>query len=190
MQEVYDIQSKKGAVLPTVYQGNYNAVSRHIESDLFPLLHKLKISFYAYSPIAGGFLVKDSKALRAKSDPGRFGSSGLVGDMYNEMYAKESLLQALDEWTEIAQAAGISKAALSYRWITYHSALKKQNGDAVIIGASKTTQLEETLNAIEAGPLDEKTAKAASDIWKKVEHEAPLDNWHSFVLVKQPQPTA
>jgi aflatoxin B1 aldehyde reductase len=45
--------------------------------------------------------------------------------MYTSRYsAKESLLQALDEWGHIASDVDISKAALSYRWITFHSALK------------------------------------------------------------------
>jgi len=182
VQKIYDIQASKSSVLPSVFQGNYNAVSRHIETDLFPLLHKLKISFYAYSPIAGGFLVKNSKQLRIKDDEGRFGANSRAGDMYISMYGKESLYKALDEWGQIAEDAGISKAALAYRWITYHSALKAANGDAVIVGASKPAQLEETLTAVETGPLDAKIAERASAIWKTVEHEAPLDNYHSFAI--------
>jgi aflatoxin B1 aldehyde reductase len=180
VQKIYDIQSAKGSVVPSVFQGNYNAVSRHIESDLFPLLRKLKISFYAYSPIAGGFLVKSSAQLRVKDDQGRFGPNARTGNMYSSMYGKESLYAALDEWEHIANDAGISKAALAYRWIAYHSALKQEYGDGVIVGASKVEQLEETLKVIEDGPLDPKTAERANQIWKKVEHEAPLDNYHSF----------
>jgi aflatoxin B1 aldehyde reductase len=102
--------------------------------------------------------------------------------MYSSMYMKESLLDALDEWELIAKDAGITKAAVAYRWITYHSALKKENGDAVILGATKISQLEETLENIEGGPLDEKTAGRVDDIWNKVEHEAPLDNYNSYVV--------
>ena len=47
VQRIYDIQSAAKSVLPTVYQGNYNAVARHVEQSLFPLLRKLKISFLA-----------------------------------------------------------------------------------------------------------------------------------------------
>jgi aflatoxin B1 aldehyde reductase len=115
-----------------------------------------------------------------KDDPGRFGANARVGLMYINMYGKESLYQALDEWEEIAKDAGVSKASLAYRWIAYHSELKTENGDAVIIGVSKAAQLEETLVALEAGPLDEKYAKMVDAIWKKVEHEAPLDNYNSF----------
>ena len=104
--------------------------------------------------------------------------------MYNTMYGKESLYAALDEWDEIAREAEISKAALAYRWITYHSALKIENGDAIIIGASKILQLEETLKVVEDGPLDQKTVGRVEGIWKKVEHEAPLDNYNSFFALK------
>jgi aflatoxin B1 aldehyde reductase len=104
--------------------------------------------------------------------------------MYTSMYGKESLYQALDEWGVIAEDAGISKAALAYRWITFHSALKGANGDAVIVGASKSAQLEETLNAVDDGPLPESVAARASGIWEKVEHEAPLDNYNSFMALK------
>lgn len=94
MQKIYDIQLAAKSVLPTVFQGNYNAISRHIEKDLFPLLRKLNMSFYAYSPIAGGFLVKAPGV-----DEGtRFGPNARTGTMYNEMYGKESLYAALDEW--------------------------------------------------------------------------------------------
>lgn len=180
MQKIYDIQAAAKSVLPSVFQGNYNAVSRHIEGDLFPLLRKLKISFYAYSPIAGGFLVKNSAQLRVKDDAGRFGKDPAIATMYTTLYGKESLYQALDEWGVIAQDAKISKAALAYRWIAFHSALKAENGDAIIVGASKVEQLEETLVAFEAGPLEGGIAERANAIWKKVEDEAPLDNYHSF----------
>lgn len=184
VQKIYDIQAAANSVLPSVFQGNYNAVARHTETDLFPLLRKLKISFYAYSPIAGGFLVKNSAQLRAKDDEGRFGPNARTGDMYTSMYGKESLYKALDEWGAIAVDAGITKAALSYRWVAFHSALKKENGDAVIVGASKVSQLEESLTAVEAGPLDSAIAERASAIWKSVEHDAPLDNYNSYHAIK------
>lgn len=125
--------------------------------------------------------MKSSAQIRAKEDAGRFGPNARTGAMYSSMYGKESLYEALDEWEHIANDAGISKAALAYRWITYHSALKKEHGDGVIVGASKVAQLEETLKVIEDGPLDAKTAERVDQIWKKVEHEAPLDNYHSFM---------
>ena len=81
----------------------------------------------------------------------------------------------------IAKDASTTKAALAYRWIAYHSALKYENGDAIILGASKVSQLEESLAAIlNEGPLSEQIAKRIDALWKDVEKEAPLDNYHSF----------
>ena len=82
--------------------------------------------------------MKDPATLRAKEDTGRFGPNSRSRGMYNKMYGKESLFQASEEWANIAKDAGISKAALAYRWITFHSALKAEDGDAVIVGASIT----------------------------------------------------
>ncbi|TVY87572.1 Oxidoreductase, partial [Lachnellula willkommii] len=180
VQKIHDIQKAANSILPTVFQGNYNPVSRHIEEDLFPLLRKLNISFYAYSPIAGGFLVKDAAAIRSQDVEGRFGAKTGSANLYATLYGKESLLGALEEWGDIAREAGVSKAALAYRWVSYHSALRPGLGDGIIVGARKTGQLEETLIAIQAGPLDEVTAEKARAVWGKVKAEAPRDNWNSF----------
>lgn len=56
-RNVLKICSEKDYILPTVYQGSYSAAARKVEEDLIPLLREHKIAFYAYSPIAGGFLV-------------------------------------------------------------------------------------------------------------------------------------
>jgi len=184
VQKIYDIQAAAKSVLPSVFQGNYSAVARHIESDLFPLLRKLKISFYAYSPIAGGFLVKDAKSLREQSVGGRWGKDSPIGDMYVKLYTKDSMLDALDEWEAIAKDAGIPKASLAYRWIAYHSALKGAEGDAIIIGASRPSQVEDTCSYVEQGPLDTKIAERASALWKSIEKDAPIDNWNSYASLK------
>jgi aflatoxin B1 aldehyde reductase len=183
-QKIYDIQAAANSVLPTVFQGNYNAVSRLIEADLFPLLRKLNMSFYAYSPVAGGFLTQDASKIRARDLQGRFNGKSGIGDMYVKLYGGESMNKALDMWAELATDAGISKAALAYRWIAHHSALKNGHGDQIIIGASKPSQLEESLTAIEAGPLEPRIAKRVDDIWETVKHEAPRDNWHNYLSDK------
>lgn len=54
---VIEICKTNGYVLPTVYQGSYSAAARTAENELIPLLREYKIAYYAYSPIAGGFLV-------------------------------------------------------------------------------------------------------------------------------------
>lgn len=36
--------------IPTIYQGNFSAFARHSQKTLFPILHKLNMSFSTYSP--------------------------------------------------------------------------------------------------------------------------------------------
>ncbi len=175
-KKIYDYAKSKGYVLPTVYQGNYNPVARHYETTLFPLLRQLKIAFYAYSPIAGGFLVKDPKVIQGGGE-GRWDPSSMVGKMYHDRYNKPSLVKALTEWESIAADAGISKASLAYRWVMYNSILKPEHGDGIIIGATAKRQLEETLQAVGDGPLDEKTARRIDQVWEMVKDEAPIDNY-------------
>lgn len=133
MRRVYDYAKSKGYVLPTVFQGNYNPVARHYDTTLFPLLRELHIAFYAYSPLAGGFLVKDAQTLNTGGGQGRWDPSSRVGKIYNDRYNKPSLLEALSEWEAIANEARVSKAALAYRWVTYNSKLSAEYGDGIIV---------------------------------------------------------
>jgi aflatoxin B1 aldehyde reductase len=48
VQRMVDVCEKNGYVKPSVYQGHYNAVVRGGEKELFPILHKHNIAFYAY----------------------------------------------------------------------------------------------------------------------------------------------
>ncbi|CAD6579997.1 MAG: hypothetical protein ASARMPREDX12_009430 [Alectoria sarmentosa] len=178
VRRVYNYAKSKGYVLPTVFQGNYNPVARHYDTTLFPLLRELNIAFYAYSPLAGGFLVKDAQTLHTGGGQGRWDPTSRVGQMYNARYARPSLLEALSEWEAIANEARVSKAALAYRWVMYNSKLSTEHGDGIIIGASRGAQLEETLRAIEDGPLDESIAKRVDKVWELVKDEAPIDNYH------------
>ncbi|KAJ7770044.1 NADP-dependent oxidoreductase domain-containing protein [Mycena metata] len=60
VQRVYNMCKEKGYPLSTVYQGTYNAVVRKPEAELIPLLRKLGLGLYIYSPISGGLLTKTS----------------------------------------------------------------------------------------------------------------------------------
>lgn len=163
-------------MLPTVYQGNYNPVSRHSEKDLFPLLRKLNMSFWAYSPIAGGFLVRSAQAI--KEGQGRFNKATGIGKIYHDLYAKPSLLSALEHWESLAEKVGTTKAGLAYRWVRFNSALKGASEDGLILGASSPVQLEQTLKCLAEGPLPQEVLPDIENIWKTVKDDAPVDNYH------------
>ena len=48
VQKFLDICERKDYVKPSVYQGHYNAIVRGGEKELFPLLRKHDMSFFAY----------------------------------------------------------------------------------------------------------------------------------------------
>lgn len=54
--EIYKICEANSYVLPTVYEGIYNAIDRAVEAELIPCLRRFGIKFAAYTPLAGGLL--------------------------------------------------------------------------------------------------------------------------------------
>ncbi len=176
VQEVYDIAKSKGFVLPTAFQGNYNPVARHYETILFPTLRKLGISFYAYSPLAGGFLTKTAADIDA--GVGRFNANVLNG-LYKALYDMPTLREALLAWNKIAEKEGVPNAELAYRWMVHHSALKGDE-DAVIFGSRTLEQTMQTAQSLKKGRLSDEAVKAIDAIWERVKDEAPRDNFEVF----------
>lgn len=175
VEEMVRVAKENGFVVPSVYQGNYSAVARRTETEVMPVLRKHGIAFYAYSPIAGGFLAKSKASLLAADS--RFGKDDFLSQLYNKLYNKPSFLAALDAWDAIAVKEGIDRAELAYRWIVYHSHLRAEHGDAVIVGASRHDQLRATVAAIRKGPLSEDAVRAVDAIWETIKDDAPLDNF-------------
>jgi aflatoxin B1 aldehyde reductase len=157
-------------------------VSRKPETIAFPPLRRIGIEFYAYSPLCGGFLAKTPAQITGRgADAGRFNAqNGLQGEMYNIMYNKPTYLRVLELWVYAVEQAGCSKAELTIRWLAYDSALSTEYGDAIAIGASKAEQVSETLKWFKKGSVGPKVKARTEEIWKTVEHEAPLDNYDSF----------
>lgn len=179
VRELYDYCKSKGYVLPTVYQGNYHAMSRAFDTTLFPVLRELGMSFYAYSALGGGFLTKSRKAIEEDTEGGRFATGGsALNEMYRGMYMRPSLLSALDQFEALAAQEGVPKAELAYRWVYYHSSLKPQLGDKIVVGASKLEQIVSTVAGLKKGPLKPETAKGIDAMWDSVKDEAVLDNFH------------
>lgn len=173
VQQVYDIAKAKGYPLPQVYQGNYNPIARHAETQIFPTLRKLGIAFYAYSPLAGGFLTKTPADLDAGA--GRFNAQ-VLGGLYASMYDKPNLRAALSKWNDIAQKEGVSKAELAYRWVAFHSELRGVE-DGVIFGAGTLKQAEQTAQALKKGELSTDAFKSIEEFWQGVKDDAPTDNY-------------
>ncbi|KJK79326.1 hypothetical protein H634G_04917 [Metarhizium anisopliae BRIP 53293] len=179
IEQVVQICQSKGFVVPSVFQGSYNAIARLPETQLLPVLRKHNIAFVAYSPIAGGFFAKTSQQFRDQSLQGRWNKAGLFGKLYQFQYNKPAALEALDKWHEIAKAEGISGVEMAYRWLAHNSALDASKGDGMIIGASNVEQWKSNLAAIKKGPLSAAVAAKIGALWAPLEAGSVLDNFHA-----------
>ncbi|KAF6820436.1 aldehyde reductase [Colletotrichum sojae] len=188
VEKVVQICKAKGFVPPTVYEGNYNPISRKPEEVFFPMLRKYNMVFYAYSPLAGGFLAKTKEEILARQCPKFDPENGLVGMIYSALYNKPSHFEALEEWGAISRTFGLTKPEMAYRWVAFHSPLDRARGDAMIIGASKLEQLREIVQWLGKGPLPAEVVEKIENVWRIVQHDAGLDNYNlnSFELDKTP----
>ncbi|KAM5356756.1 hypothetical protein ACJ41O_003402 [Fusarium nematophilum] len=170
VQRFLDICEEHGFVKPSVYQGQYNPIVRGGEKDLFPILHRNGIAFYAYSPGAAGFFAGNHKKVQAG---GRYDQTHFLGGIYAQLYLKQSIIDATGKAVQVAAKHGIGGHAAALRWTAYHGVLSKDYGDGVIIGASSAEQLESNLDMIEQGPLPEDVVVALEELYKEVGDQVP-----------------
>jgi aryl-alcohol dehydrogenase-like predicted oxidoreductase len=136
------------------------------------------MSIQAYSPLASGFLVKTPDDVRAGK--GTFNPSTTFGKILQEMYNKESFLDYLQKYNELADQIGSSKVGLACRWVVWNSALKPDFGDCMIPGASSGKQLQDQIDEISKGPLEDWVVERLEEMWKGIEDDAPGDNFSTF----------
>jgi aflatoxin B1 aldehyde reductase len=173
VDQIYNICEERGWVKPTVYQGQYNAIARRPEQDLFPTLRKYNIAFYAFSPGAGGMFSGKITHESVHEKGTRWDKDTLLGQAYASIYLKDALLDAAKKVHDAAEKAGTSGHAVALRWMLHHSALRREMGDGMIIGASSLQQLDGNLEICKAGPLPSEVVKAVEDVWVLARESAP-----------------
>lgn len=161
-------------VLPTVYQGIYNVITRTMESEIVPVAREFGIRLCMFNPMGGGLLsgryskiqdLADATEGRfsAEFDPA-FGPNLKAGQLYKARYSKEPIFQALTILGAACDEAGIPMAQAALRWLVHHSMLTA--GDGVIIGVSKPEHLRTNLLAWQDGPLPAKVVEACEQAWQ------------------------
>ncbi|KAH8657895.1 NADP-dependent oxidoreductase domain-containing protein [Xylariales sp. PMI_506] len=168
VQKFIDICEEKGYPKPSVYEGGYNALIRSGEKDLFPILRKHNISFFAFSPAAGGLCSGERNPAST-----RWSYDNFVGKIFNSFYDRLHIHAAAAAIREAAEKHGINGHEAALRWTAFHSLLDAKYGDAVIIGASKVEHVHKALNALEAGPLPAELASDITAVYATIEHDPP-----------------
>lgn len=110
-------------------RGEYNALQRHSKEKLIPLLRKHNCAFFAYSPVAGGFLTgkvtfnlndPNSKALERTRFRGESAISFAV-DTYDQPCMHEAIWKLKEACDAVKPQIPLQDAALC--WLMHHSAL-------------------------------------------------------------------
>ena len=160
VETIHRICRRNGYVLPSVYQGAFNPLQRRAEFELLPALRRLGMSFYAFSPLGGGFFSRSVEELRAPPAGTRMDQMKI----FKEIYVNETSLALLASLIEVCERHGIKVKEATLRWHMHHGPLG--DGDGVILGASSVEQLEENLDACEAGPLPDEIVASFEDMWE------------------------
>lgn len=167
--EICQFCQRQGYVLPTVYQGVYNALNRTSEYELVPVLRNYGVKYYTHGSLASGFLTgKYQRGVAPIRGVDRFAQKRRI-KQYEERYLnRDEMFSALAVISDAAGAAGITSILeAAVRWTQHHSAVDASLGDAVLIGVSRLEQLEPIMLAAKQGPLPEAVVEAfevASDI--------------------------
>lgn len=139
IQEALDICDDYGLYRPIVEQPQYNLIHRQrIEETVLPLVEEEGIGLVVWSPLASGLLT--GKYDNVVPEDSRLAQK----DWLAQNLLKEDLLDAVRMLKPIADELGVTRAQLAIAWTLRQSAVS-----SAITGATKISQLEETLKAVD-----------------------------------------
>ena len=167
--DVWHICDRHGWVRPTVFEGVYNPLTRRAEAELNDCLNSYGMRFYAYNPMCGGLLPGRYGSFEDAPTDGRFTHR----PNYQGRYWKKSFFDAVELIKAAAAAHGISSIEATYRWLAYHSMLRGDRGDAILVGASKLHHLEQNMATVKAGPLPQDVVEAFDKAWTITRGDSP-----------------
>nr|CAB3220844.1 aflatoxin B1 aldehyde reductase member 2-like [Phallusia mammillata] len=175
--EICTICKNNGWIVPTVYQGMYNCLTRQVEKELFPCLRYFGLSFYSYNILAGGLLSGKHKFEDAnKTEAGRFFGKGWAKAYRDRFWKKDNFECIKNVQTVLDEVYGpgaVTMAEAAYRWLFHHSCLDSAKGDGVILGASSLAYFRTNLGYIGTAKLDDRVVEQIENCWTVASHTCP-----------------
>lgn len=168
LTNILEICEQNGYLMPKYYQGMYNLIARKVE-EIFPLLNKQGMEFWAYNPLAGGLLTGKYKDYTKDTLPlGRF-KNNLI---YQNLFWKPPILEHINK--HFCNFKKESCLKYSYKWLQSYSKLR--NDDKIILGASSIKQLKENIEIMRkehdtVGNL--MTMQYLNDLYKPIREYSP-----------------
>ena len=143
---------------PTMEQPQYNLLHRDkVDGEFLPLYENFGMGTTIWSPLASGMLT--GKYNDGIPDDSRLALPGYewLRDLWTSEDGKQKL-EKVRQLTALAKELGVSVTHLSLAWC-----LKNPNVSTVILGASRLSQLEDNLQALNA------LEKLTPDVMEKIE---------------------
>jgi voltage-dependent potassium channel beta subunit len=143
IEQAHALAAASGAHSPAVEQPHYNLlVRRVVEEQLAPLADRLGFGLVSWSPLRSGLLSgKYNESVPADGRLARKEYAWLKEILTEDNLERSRALGA------IAADLGLTQAQLAIGWL-----LRLPQVSSVILGASRASQLEENLGALEAAP--------------------------------------
>lgn len=147
---------------PKYYQGMYNIISRKVE-EIFPLLEKYNIEFWAYNPLAGGLLTGKYQNKNVDNIESRFKNN----EIYQNIFWKDKILSNCEHFFNNGNCT-----EYAFQWLKKHSKLR--NNDKIILGVSTIDQLLLNLNLLEKETnYNKNIINNINDIYYNIEDISP-----------------
>jgi len=183
----------KGWVVPTVYQGMYNSITRSMEDEMMPAIRACGMRSYWYNPLAGGMLSGKYTSFDEKTTDGRFSPAFNIvasGDKsslatfqahlaYRQRYWKKKLFDSLEVIRRACEAEKLAMSDAALRWVVHHSVLNGNHHDGILFGASSLAHVESNLKALSGDELPKNIVEAFDNAWTIAAPEAQ-DYMHGY----------
>lgn len=142
----------------------YNMIERYIETEVIPVSARNGISQIVFSPLAQGVLTGKYKP--NESIPKDSRAANNETNMVINSYFDERVLHVISKLNQLATDHDMKLSQLALAWI-----LRQENVASAIIGASKPSQIEENVKAVDF--------KLSEALIQEIEHTLePIKDFH------------
>lgn len=130
-------QETRGAARFVSMQNHYNLLYREEEREMNPLCLDQGVGLIPWSPIARGYLARDRASVRATL-------RGETDQVAEQLYTRDCDFEVIDVNAKVAARLGVPPAQTALAWL-----LQRPGVVAPIVGASRLSQLEEAIAAVD-----------------------------------------
>jgi len=161
--KVLHLQRQHGWARFVSMQDHYNLLAREEEREMLPLCADEGIGAVVWSPLARGRLARESEA-----ETGRSGTDPFADMLYTQQSSDRAIVDAV---AAIARARGVSRAQVSLAWLRRNPVVV-----APLVGATKTSHLNDAIASLEIALTDEEVAALESPYTPRHDFQGESDD--------------